>query len=169
MKNPLIVILFSLVFAATTPHTLFAQIQVRENTRKSESREKVAFKLPLMSVMDFTSPSFNFGIENRLGTRIGLHQELGYINSYFNPLYQMAYIRNTHGIKYWAEPRFYLNPSVNPYLFLAPSAYYKYYISNHSEEMLRMGGQFIQMMDYTRFHHQLSFLFKTGILIFKAI
>jgi hypothetical protein len=143
--------------------TLYAQPETTDEVvTKDYTREKFAFKVPIFSFMDFTSPSLNFGIENKVSERLGIHQELGYINSYFNPLYQAVYLRNTHGLKYWIEPRIYLNPTKKSHLFIAPSVYYKYYISNHSEEMLRYGGQYIEMMDYTRFHHQLSFLFKAG-------
>jgi len=162
MKNILRKSVLLVVLACIFSGFLFSQNEFVESESEEPVREKIAFKIPIFSIFDFTSPSINFAIENRVSNKLGIHQEVGYINSYFNALYQTAYLRNTHGIKYWIEPRFYLKPKENSYLFITPSVYYKYYLSNHSEEMLRYGGQYIQMMDYSRFHHQLSLIFKVG-------
>lgn len=131
-------------------------------------REKFSVKIGIFPILDFSSPSINVGIENRLGPRVGLHQEVGYINNYINPVYNWFYRdafeaeRNIHGIKYFLEPRFYIKDRVNPYLFIATSVFYKYFTSNTEVEMMRFNGQYFEMMNFRRNLHQLSFLVKVG-------
>lgn len=136
--------------------------------KEEHFREKFSVKIGILPIMDFVSPSLNIAVENRLSQKLGLHQEVGYINNYINPIFNFLYkesfeaTRNINGVKYFVEPRIYFKPRINPHLFFAPSIYYKFFTSNTEVEMMRFNGQYFQMMDFRRNLHQLSFLLKVG-------
>ncbi len=110
-------------------------------------RPKLIYKLSLLSQLDFNSPSLQVGLEVRLSDLVGLHQELGYVNNWLNPVYALIdhefskkeKIKN--GFKYIFEPRFYFfsenkNETLNR-MFFAPALDYRYVVIQRNEWITR--------------------------------
>lgn len=138
-------------------------------TQTTEKPYKVAFYLSLISWLDFTSPSINFGVEHYIKPKFSMYYETGYINNNINPLYNLFYSRTFNGFKTSIEPRYYFHEGRKNHLFITPNLYYKFNASYvEDEEYARYGGQYFQLYSYQRQLHTFSITPKFGMVSIKA-
>lgn len=146
--------------------SLFAVAQ--EDSLSFKHKASVNYKIPLLSWLDITSPSVNFGVEVRLTKRFSLYQEVGYINYRVNKLFYEMEPRKVQGFKINFEPRFHMHTRKNKSLFLTPSIFYKYdneFIKD--AHFWRHEGQYIQLIDYSRIRNMLAITPKFGFQFFN--
>lgn len=148
-----IIFLFSSVFAQENE----VNDDIRFKTINLDyERPKLTFKLALLSQLDFNSPSLQLGLEFRLASWLGVHQEIGYVNNWLNPIYTLIdhsfskRKKTKNGLKYIIEPRFYLFPKDKAFssrLFFAPSFDFRYVVINRDEWVIRSNA-FQQKLKY---------------------
>lgn len=158
------------IFFVFSKLTLAAQIDTLSFIKetKTDYPFKIAYKVPVFSWLDITSPSVNFGVELSLSKKISLHQEIGYINYRINKLFYEMEARKVQGFKLSFEPRFYVKNKNNRRLFLAGSVFYKYdneFIKD--AHFWRHNGQYIQLIDYNRIRNLIAFTPKIGFQFLK--
>lgn len=162
-----IICLFLFVFQC-----FYAQLQDDSlSFNDTQKFKRVSYKVPLLSILDFTAPSLNFGIELRISKSFGLHQEVGFVSNFINPLYYSVQVANlddderrvNNGFKYWIEPRWYFFKDCSS-MFIAPSFNYRYNVYNHDEWLFRNSnnGGFRQKYEFSRRFNYYAFLLKYG-------
>lgn len=176
MKVTFLFFLFSIVFYNNS----FSQDSEKEldsfrSINNEFNRPKLIYKLALLSQLDFNSPSLQFGLEISLSDRIGLHQELGYVNNWLNPIYTLIdhefskKIKIKNGFKYIIEPRFYVfnqNKLFFSKMFFAPAFDFRYVVIQR-KEWLNVNNLFRQNFKYNvqklEYGLNLKFGFTTSI------
>lgn len=134
-------------------------------------RPKTILKLALLSQLDFNSPSLQFGLEIKANDWLGIHQELGYVNNWLNPIYtlidhrvsQREKIKN--GFKYLFETRFYpfnKNKAFAGRMFFAPALDFRY-VDIQRKEWVRINNAYLQKIKYNVQRLEYGFNFKFGI------
>lgn len=119
-------------------------------------RPKSMLKLALLSQLDFNSPSLQLGYEFKVHKNLGIHQELGYVNNWLNPIYALLdhnfsrkqKIKN--GLKYILEPRFYIfgkDKAFSSRMFITPAFDFRYVVIQRKEWVTR-NLSFQQNMKY---------------------
>lgn len=146
--------------------------EIHFNTINLEyERPKVIFKLALLSQFDFNSPSLQVGLEFKLTRWLGLHQEVGYVNNWLNPIYSVIdhnfsqLEKSKNGVKYIIEPRFYPFVSDRVFasrLFFAPAFDFRYVVINRAEWVTR-NQAFQQYLKYDVTRMAYGFNVKFGI------
>ena len=128
-----------------------------KSIKNNLERPTAIFKLSLLSQLDINSPSLQLGLELKLSKLIGIHQELGYVNYWFNPIYvaldqnfsQVA--KNKNGLKYILEPRFYLFDKEKLFssrIFFAPSLDFRYVVIQKKEWVSLNNNAYRRKMKY---------------------
>ncbi|MFT4644307.1 MAG: hypothetical protein ACI8ZX_000708 [Planctomycetota bacterium] len=147
IKNLIIILLCSICFTSSFAQEEEIIDDVHFKTiALAYERPVFTMKLALLSQLDFNSPSLQVGFEFRLAKWLGLHQEVGYVNNWLNPIYTLIDHRfsdnekSKNGLKYIIEPRFYPFVSDRVFasrLFFAPSFDLRYVVINRDEWVTR--------------------------------
>ena len=101
-------------------------------------RPKWTTKVSLLSIMDWTAPSFNVGSEVQIHPKLGLHMEVGLVSHLANPLYAYINMQYADNYKNWGGKgklslRYYFKRrSSGPDVFFGPSIAY----TQHSNSQL---------------------------------
>lgn len=150
-----ILFLFVLSFSFAQEETEEIPFQSIDN---EFAREKLIFSLSLLSQLDINSPSLTVGLDLKLNEWLGVHQELGYVNNWLNPFYNVLdeaaslRVKNKNGVKYVVEPRFYpFNKQLlfASRMFFAPSFDFRYVNIGRNEFVSRYNGSYTQKMKYS--------------------
>ena len=128
-----------------------------ESVENKFEREKVILSLPLLTQLDFNSPSVGLALDLKVNKWLGVHQELGYINNWLNPFYAALdysfsdrYLLK-NGIKYVVEPRFYpffKKGTFSSRIFFAPSFDFRYVNIDRKEWVSRNNASYQQFLNY---------------------
>lgn len=134
-------------------------------------RDKLILSLSLLGQLDINSPSLSLGLDLKVNEWFGVHQELGYVNNWLNPLYSLLdessslKTKNKNGVKYVLEPRFYPFNKQKIFasrLFFAPSFDFRYVNIGRNEFVSRFNGSYTQKMKYSINKLAYGGLFKFG-------
>lgn len=120
-------------------------------------RDKWLINVPLLSLLDFSSPSLNVGVEYRAHHVLGLHLEAGYINNWLNPLYSaisQSYVKNIkrNGLKLRLDPKFFpfykSKGALGSTWFFAPSFEFRYITINRTDFVWKRNNSYGRKMNY---------------------
>lgn len=165
--------LYTLIFAL-----LFIGMQAQDDNEISFQsiengtvRDKYILSLSLLSQLDINSPSLQLGLDIKISEIVGIHQELGYINNWLNPIYAVIdqeYSQNyklKNGVKYIFEPRFYpfnKEKKISKSMFFAPSFDFRYVNIIRNGWVGRYNFSYTQNLDYNVNKLAFGGMFKFG-------
>lgn len=150
--------IFALLFSLLTIGSFAQEEEISFQSIENESaRDKFILSLSLLSQLDINTPSLQLGFDIKITETIGIHQELGYINNWLNPLY--AYLdqevsqnyKLKNGVKYIFEPRFYpfnKEKKISKSMFFAPSFDFRYVNIKRNSWVGRYNFSYRQNLDY---------------------